>query len=132
MNIRVEDGKAVPYQVVIFSYAGADTVERLEEIDWHKTLAWAVTQEATDQRSDPDVAALLSDYSREHANMLSVHAKVSKTLRTAQRKNGVTVDRLQRVLELFEAGGIEAVTKETGKSRAYAYQLLNRARKELR
>jgi hypothetical protein len=132
MNIRMEGGEPVPYQIVIFSYAGTDTVKQLEEIDWGQTLAWAITQEATHQRGDPDVAALLSAYGREGTDPLSIHEEVTRSLRTAQRKNGVTAERLEEVLRLYDEHGIEGVMQATGKSRSYAYQLLARARKELR
>jgi hypothetical protein len=57
--------------------------------------------------------------------------EVHRALRTAQRKNGVTLERLAEVLRLYDEHGIDAVIEQTGKSRSYAYQLLARARKEL-
>jgi hypothetical protein len=133
MNIRMEGGKPVPSRIVILSYAGTDWVRQLEEIDWDQTLAWAITQEATNQRSDPDVAALISPYRRKDTpDLLSIHEEVTRSLRTAQRKNGVTAERLEEVLRLYDKHGIEGVMQATGKSRSYAYQLLARARKELR
>jgi hypothetical protein len=52
--------------------------------------------------------------------------------RVAFRKNAVTVERLERVLDLFQRYGVEGVQELTvdGRrlSRSYAYQLVTRAR----
>jgi hypothetical protein len=54
--------------------------------------------------------------------------------RTAIRKNRrrrVTPELLATVVELYEQGGIEAVTKGTSYSEPYSWKLLRRAKKEL-
>ena len=129
MSVEMEGTNPIPGEIHIFPlYPGAATKERIESIDWAATIDWIVLHKAMEVRLGP--VEWVPPEEQEH-----FQKGVQQALRTARRKNGVTVERLQEVLRLYDEGGIQAVQKKVKKgeelSRSYAYQLLNRARKEI-
>jgi hypothetical protein len=121
-------------------HPGSIHFDDLAEVDWERSVEETVLIEAANQRLRSMSPA--EQHAREEAvRDLSPHEltrriergseEVRRAVRAANRKNGVTRERLEEVIRLFDEGGIEAVTKELSRSRSYAYQLLARAREEL-
>jgi hypothetical protein len=108
--------------------AGGFTAEDLANVDWDLSITEAIWAKAAEVRLKASGAPLPYKIPSSGAEREQVH----RAVRTAQRKNGVTTERLEEVLRVHDAEGIEGVMQATGKSRSYSYQLLNRARKELR
>jgi hypothetical protein len=127
MKVHMVGTEARPTYIEIHPLGEDLTVELLNDIDWAATMNWVVLWEAMEQRMGEADADLVSRSQRTR-----YHDSIEWSMKLARRKNGVTKERLTEVLQLYEAGGIEAVTEKTGKSRSYAYQLLARARKEIK
>ena len=113
------------------------SAEDLANIDWQGALLDAVYMRAAQWRlRGADRWLSGSGADEEWEEIVAGREQIHRAARTATRKNGVTPERLARVVELYETkGGIEAVQENAieGRklSRSYAYQLLARARKEL-
>ncbi len=143
-DIEMEDGVPRITNLRVEGFRpGTVYAKDLAKVDWVRSLDEEVLIEAATQR-------LKSYGPRERLEWNKVFERstgewtqqisqrddeIRRTLRTARRKNGVTAERLEDVLRLYDEGGIEAVQKKAKKgqelSRSYAYQLLNRGRKEI-